>query len=361
MRGKMKIVFLAQELSGLTGGVIYDEILYKKVKSIFGDSLTLYTDKSFGEEHDDETLHYKRFNKIYDDHLLELTDCDYLFINSRMYTCFGTFPWNQVNKNCKIILIHHHFNFMTQKNPLKYFVHKHLELSFLQRAKKIITPNPYTLNTLNKFGFSERSMLLEAYNTCIDYKDIEDKEKYILFIGTVEPRKGIDLGIDAFYQFSKVISGYDFLIAGTFKKNSAYCKKLLRKVRKYNLQDSIKFLGRISDDVKDQLYRKSKLLLFPSLNEGYGLAIIEAMSYGIPVVAFNNTAMPYTVSNNNGALIPNKNTKMMSSALIKILGNKEEYKRVSAGAKETVLNLPKKDQLDLEYTNFINEIEIGKI
>lgn len=353
----MKINFLTSKFSGTTGGVIYDELLYNKLKKVFGDEVRLIQDEDFKNENLKEYINYKRFEKIYKAHAKELTACEYLFINSRLYTRFIRFPWGKICGNCKIVLIHHHFNYMTQTKIDRYLIHKFFELSFLHRAKRIITPNQYTIDILCGLKLGKKSELLEAYISNVVNEHIEKRKKQILFLGTVESRKGVSYGIDAFYLFQKKFPEYTYIIAGTFDRDNQYCRNLIKQVQRYHLEEKVVFLGRIDNASKIQLFQESKLFLFPSLNEGYGLVLVEAMSYGMPVVAFDNTAMPYTVNSTNGAIVSNKNTQEMANAMEKILTNEKEYFRVSEGAQKTVLALPSEEIINQEYNVFIQQIK----
>ena len=116
-------------------------------------------------------------------------------------------------------------------------------------------------------------------------------------------------------------------------------------------------MGRISDEEKKKLYSESKVLLFPSQNEGYGWVLVEAMSYGMPVVAFNNTAIPYTVNNDNGAIVENKNIREMSFRLSEIIDDSDLYKRLVYGAYKTVESLPNVEDIDLEYEQFFGTLD----
>ena len=250
---------------------------------------------------------------------------------------------------------------MTQNKWLHYIVHKYLELSFLRRADWIITPNLYVMDSLKKTRLREKTMLIEAYIDNTINQVFKSSQKQILFMGTIEPRKGIHYGIEAFYKFAQKHSDYSYVIVGTFDEKKAYCQKLLQQVRDYNLEEKVKFLGRVDDETKAKLFAESQLFLFPSQNEGYGLVLVEAMSYGIPVVAFNNTAMPYTVNCSNGAIVPNKDIRRMAEAMEQILGNEAEYDRLSEGAKKTVRGLPSKEVIDQEYNTLICKMEEGDL
>lgn len=357
MGGYMKIHFLTSKFNGATGGLIYDEILFNKLKTAFSNQVNLITDENFLLENQEESKNYKRFEKIYLNHAKELTDCEYLFVNSRLYTRFGKFPWKELNNNCKVVLIHHRFNYMTQTKIERYLIHRFLELSFLNRADLIITPNQYTMDTLKKLKLGNKSELIEAYISNKLKKSSTKRKNQILFVGTVEPRKGANYGIDAFYNFQKKHPEYKYILAGTFDESNAFCKKLIKQVSDYHIEDKVEFLGRIDDALKAQLFQESKIFLFPSQNEGYGLVMVEAMSYGMPVVAFNNTAMPYTVNNSNGAIVPNRNTIKMTEALEEILSDENRYFRVSEGAKKTVLNLPSTKEIDMEYDALIQRLK----
>ena len=132
---------------------------------------------------------------------------------------------------------------------------------------------------------------------------------------------------------------------------------MIKQVQDYQIEEKVKFLGRVDSDLKSKLFQESKLFLFPSQNEGYGLVLVEAMSYGMPVVAFDNTAMPYTVNSTNGAVVLNKDIEKMAEAMEKILMNNTEYCRVSEGAKKTVSALPSEETINREYVAFIQKLK----
>lgn len=352
----MKINFVTTTFNGETGGAIYDGKLAFLMKNKI-NNVNIYDDKFYGNEFDEIEINYKRFEKIYNKHANEIVDCDYLIINSRLYTRFVSFPWRQLNYKCHIILIHHHFNFLTQTKFINKIAHRKLELDFLKKANVILTPNPYTVDTLKKFGFKNNVYLLEAYiNNSIHTSEVKKKDQ-IIFVGSVIERKGLTYGIDAFSKFNKSHPDYQFLIVGTFDQKLPYSKKLLEMTREKGLINKVKFIGRVDEVEKNKLMNESKLFLFPSQNEGYGLVIVEAMSYGLPVVAFNNTAMPYTVNNHNGALIQNKKTNLMAEAMTDILDDKKIYDELSMGALNTVKNLPSQEAINDEYIKFLEKIE----
>lgn len=352
----MKINFVTTIFDGKTGGLIYDGKLASLMKNKI-NNINVYDDAYYGNEFEEIEVNYKRFEKIYNNHADEIVDCDYLIINSRLYTRFISFPWKKTNHKCRIILIHHHFNFLTQTKFINRVVHKKLELDFLKKANIILTPNLYTVDTLKKFGFKDNVYLLEAYIDNTIHATKRKKKDQIIFVGSVIERKGLVYGINAFFKFYESHPTYQFLIVGTFDSKLPYSKKLIEMIKDKGLSDKVKFIGRVDEAEKNKLMNESKLFLFPSQNEGYGLVIVEAMSYGLPVVAFDNTAMPYTVNNHNGALIQNKQTDLMAKAISDILDHKSKYEELSMGALNTVRNLPSQESINEEYKKFLEMIE----
>lgn len=355
----MKIIFLTTALNGKTGGTIYDAVLYDRLRKKFGNQIKLVTDDIFKNEKIEIKKNYRRFSEIYKNHADDFLSCDYLFVNSRMYTRFETFPFRKQGK-CKIIEIHHHFNFETHEG-IKKFVHKQLELRFLRHAKRIITPNPYTLSRMTDFGLRNKAILLESFidNDLKQLSDINCPQ--FLFVGTVEPRKGLHYAIRAFAEFHKSHPNFVYKIAGTFHPEEAYAKKLLKMVRDYNLQQNVLFLGRVSEEEKASLYQTSMAFVFPSQNEGYGWVLVEAMSYGLPVIAYNNTAMPYTVNNTNGILVENQSVEGMVDAMVKMADRTEYRKKLSNGAICTVKKLPSAEDINNQYESVLEQIEKGQL
>jgi glycosyltransferase involved in cell wall biosynthesis len=111
---------------------------------------------------------------------------------------------------------------------------------------------------------------------------IAKKKKYILMVGTIEPRKNHKLLLDAYdnYLIDKEIN---IIIAGRIGWNVNEFEKRLQAHSKFN--KSIFHINGANDATIDYLYRNAFLVAFPTYNEGFGLPIIEAFERGTPVVA----------------------------------------------------------------------------
>ena len=113
------------------------------------------------------------------------------------------------------------------------------------------------------------------------------KGNYILFVGTLQPRKNIERLVEAFSMLSK--SDLSLVIVG--KKGWQY-EDILRSPKRYGVEDRVKFLDFVEDDDLPSLYKNAACFVLPSLYEGFGLPVLEAMKYGCPVLISNVSSLP---------------------------------------------------------------------
>jgi len=113
--------------------------------------------------------------------------------------------------------------------------------------------------------------------------------KYFLFVGTLDPRKNFEHIFKAFELIHPGSQGVDLVIVGGEGwKNKAF----LRRLKTHPLNRCIHLTGYVSRDRLVSFYKKALCLLFPSLYEGFGLPILEAMACGTPVITSNVSSMP---------------------------------------------------------------------
>ncbi len=136
------------------------------------------------------------------------------------------------------------------------------------------------------------------------------KGDYILFVGTLQPRKNIVRLIEAFSmvvqkyspsdppaggesgnQFSTSSNNNELQLVIVGKKGWQY-EQILDAPSKFNVSDRVLFLESVSDGDLPVLYKHAKMFILPSLYEGFGLPVLEAMQYGCPVITSNVSSLP---------------------------------------------------------------------
>ena len=119
------------------------------------------------------------------------------------------------------------------------------------------------------------------------------RDGYVLFIGTLEPRKNLGVLLDA---YERLVARGDRvpplrIAGGTGPGASVWLDRISRPP----LDAVVRYAGYVADDAREALFAGARTLVLPSLDEGFGLPALEAMSAGIPVVASNAGAIPEVV------------------------------------------------------------------
>ena len=120
------------------------------------------------------------------------------------------------------------------------------------------------------------------------------REGYILFFGTLEPRKNIGTLLDAYERLlSEPTPPPPLVLAGSARPEA---DGWLRRIARSPLAGHVTHLGYIAPADREALYAGARVLVLPSLDEGFGIPVLEAMSAGVPVVAASRGALPEVLS-----------------------------------------------------------------
>jgi glycosyltransferase involved in cell wall biosynthesis len=135
------------------------------------------------------------------------------------------------------------------------------------------------------------------------------RENLILFVGVIQKRKNVARLIQAFEQ---VPAGWRLALAGASQGFGA--QEQLRAVEESPRRPDIEILGHLSREQLDGLYARARIFAFPSLDEGFGIPVLEAMTHGVPVITSNGSALP-EVAGDAALLVDPLNTEDIGSAL----------------------------------------------
>lgn len=116
---------------------------------------------------------------------------------------------------------------------------------------------------------------------------------YILHVGSLHPRKNLARLIEAFALIKDTLGGLQLVLAG--RPGWEY-GRLLEKIDELGLAGRVILPGYVSDEERSALYRGARVYAFPSLYEGFGFPVLEAMAHGAPVVCSNTSSLPELVA-----------------------------------------------------------------
>jgi len=253
------------------------------------------------------------FNQPKIDRLLKKTN---IYFNPHFFVA-------PVSSKCKKIMTFHDLSF--EHFPEFFSMRKRLWQKFLmetrkesQRADKIIAVSESTKNDLvNLYRVREEKIKViysgvgkqfkpqggsyEASQQEIVKKKYNLPDEFILYFGTIEPRKNISGLIKAF-ELLRRKHPVRLVIAGT--KGWLY-QDIFRAVRESKYRNDIAFTGFVQEDDKPYLYNLAQIFVYPSFFEGFGFPPLEAMACGSPTIVSNNSSLPEVAG--DGAIMINPN------------------------------------------------------
>ena len=138
-------------------------------------------------------------------------------------------------------------------------------------------------------------------------------ERFILSVGTVQPRKNYVRLVEAFAQLD--VEDVDLVIAGG--KGWLY-RELFERIEELGLQERVRLTGYVDDDDLPALYNLAQVVAQPSLYEGFGIPVVEAMACGIPVVTADNSSLP-EAAGDAGLLVDALDSEALGDALLRAL------------------------------------------
>jgi len=160
---------------------------------------------------------------------------------------------------------------------------------------------------------------ISADRICSTRKRLGLSEPFILNVGTIEPRKNLSGLIQAFEQAADLYSRLTLVLAG--KLGWDY-DDVLRNIDASRHASRIRRIGFVSDDDKLALLNACELFIYPSLYEGFGLPVLEAMAAGAPVITSNNSSLG-EVAGNAAELVDPGSDASIGSTLLRLLADNE--------------------------------------
>lgn len=116
---------------------------------------------------------------------------------------------------------------------------------------------------------------------------------YLLFVSTLFPHKNVSLLLQVLAQLHPDFPHLKLVIVG--RDVAGAIGQLTHQARQLGLADQVLLCGAVSDQELEQLYAQARVFVFPSLVEGFGLTVLEAMAHGVPVVTSHCTSLPEVV------------------------------------------------------------------
>jgi len=210
----------------------------------------------------------------------------------------------------------------------------------VEMAQCIIADSHYTkMEILTEYGVASEKVHVTHLGksndfyprSSLDVMDVVKKHglvvgRYIIAVGTLEPRKNLIQAIRSYRALPEhVAQRFPLVIVGMrgWKEND-----LIADLEMLIKQGKAKMLGYVSNYDLPHLYTGARALVFPSVYEGFGLPVLEAMSCGVPVIVSNSSSIPEVVGD-AGILVDVGDVDTMKSSIERVCEDDCEYSRLS--------------------------------
>jgi glycosyltransferase involved in cell wall biosynthesis len=254
------------------------------------------------------------------------------------------------------VIITCHHTYWQQYTYIKSQFWKRIFLPFEKRtyrlADKIICDCEDTRHVLlERYDIPEEKMIVI---TCaIDsrkffFLDLQKDPNSILYIGRIDKRKGIEFLIRSMPYVVQQIPEALLMVGGT----GGYLEKMKSLVKQLDLGRNVTFLGFIPDDQLNSLYNQAQCVVVPSIFEGFGMTVIEALAAGTRVVGTDVDGIRSTLTSGDyGPLVPYGDHRALAGAIVSEL---REPRRAEALRPEYYV-----DQFRDGYLKVLEETTIG--
>ncbi|MBK9713253.1 MAG: glycosyltransferase [Kouleothrix sp.] len=213
----------------------------------------------------------------------------------------------------------------------------------LRKSRLLISPSYAHAREISGELGAKRPPIEVIPNTIVlpeideDPKSIESvylSRQYVLYIGRIERLKGITVLLEAASSVINIFPDIHFVLAGG-KHPSLPTAELSEQVRQLDLAENVHFLGHVPHEQLPSWYQHAMIAVLPSYYETFGLAALEPMAFGVPVVTTAAGGLPEVVEHGiSGILVPPGDAQALAEAIVDLVRYPDTRARLGQAARE---------------------------
>jgi len=188
-----------------------------------------------------------------------------------------------------------------------------------KNSDMIIAVSEFTANQVHELLKVERSRIRVVPHGAHQPPEAlpRQEEKMILTVGAMQLRKNTARLVEA---FETLPGDWSLVLAGAASGYGA--QQILDRIEASPARNRIRVAGYVAGEELERLYARAAVFAFPSLDEGFGIPVLEAMAHGVPVVTSNRSALP-EVAGGAALLVDPADVSAIAAALSELIGNSE--------------------------------------
>ncbi len=248
-----------------------------------------------------------------------------------------------------VALVHHPVALETGLNPIDAERFGALERSALTYVRRVITTSQWTARTLATDGVPVA--MLRVAEPGVDRRRTRGSSDpkgaaagapkdllNLLCVGTLTPRKGHAVLLEALNEIRD--RPWHLSCAGSLLRDVPTVAAIQHQIDRFSLRKRVSLLGDLDRDALERQYARADMFVLPSHLEGYGMALAEAVAFGLPVVSTTAGAIPETVPANASILVPPGDSRALAKALASLIDDPARRAALAANARAARTALP---------------------
>ena len=257
-----------------------------------------------------------------------------------------------------IALVHHPLAFETGITPLQAEAFRDSETRALSLVRQVIVTGPSTARDLEQF-FAVAAASIDVVRPGTARAALAQgsgsETLHLVSVGSVTPRKGFDVLLAALQPLSAL--PWTLTIAGDLMRDDKAPEQLAWDIERFGFQQRVRTLGAVNDTELEALYQSADVFVLASFFEGYVMAYAEALARGLPVIGTMGGAIPDTVPQEAGVLVPPGDVQRLTQALRAVMQDKALRERLSQGAKRAAMQQPTWEQTVQRFAEVLERLQ----
>lgn len=268
-----------------------------------------------------------------------------------------------------IISIVHHLRSSEAHGVWTNRLYRAVERRYVATVDGFICNSPITAATVTNLVGTDKPLLValpgrEANPPAMDEAAIRRRALAsgplrLVFLGNLIPRKGLHTLIAALAQLPK--GSVRLAVIGDPTVAPRYAARCRRQVERLGLMEVVTFRGLLAEADVAAMLAQAQVLVVPSTYEGFGMAYLEGMGYGLPAVAGRyGGASAVVTDGENGFLITPGDVAALTAALTRLVEDRDLLLRLSLAARERYLRHPTWDETAAQVRAFLDEMVVKR-
>ncbi len=267
-----------------------------------------------------------------------------------------------------IIVIVHHLRSSESNANYQHHIYRIIERLYLSSAEGFIFNSYETHRVVTSFVGNNKPSIValpggDRFNKALTKDQIRAKTLKpgplkILFLGNVIPRKGLHTLVDALAGLPR--SPWHLTVVGDLAYTPRYVTKVKQQVKHLNLIGKVDFLGPVTNSELSHYLTDNHLLAVPSSYEGFGIAYLEAMGFGLPVIGSTAGAAKEIITHGiNGYLVTPGDSRTLSVHINSLIENREQLCTMAFAALDRFAQHPSWSETGRLIHSFIHRFEVN--